>query len=91
MTAFPTRDEVVAHCSAAIGMALIAGDEGLLQAAVARPRATVFGVDAYPTVWDKAAALLHSLACNHYCHPQTEACRVDGGVAVAGYEWLPSA
>lgn len=26
-----------------------------------RPTATVFGIDAYPTDWDKAAALLHSL------------------------------
>ena len=26
-----------------------------------RPATTVFGADAYPTVWDKAAALLHSL------------------------------
>jgi len=25
-----------------------------------RPAATVFGQDAYPSVWDKAAALLHS-------------------------------
>ncbi|MGB3230119.1 MAG: Fic family protein, partial [Mycobacterium sp.] len=38
---------------------------GLLDAAVARPQATVFGVDAYPQVWDKAAALLQSLARNH--------------------------
>lgn len=30
-----------------------------------RPRATVFGSDAYPELWDKAAALLHSLARNH--------------------------
>lgn len=40
-------------------------DAGLLEAAVARPRATVFGEDAYPTVELKAAALLHSVARNH--------------------------
>ncbi|WP_183093616.1 type II toxin-antitoxin system death-on-curing family toxin [Nocardioides stalactiti] len=40
-------------------------DHGLLEAAVARPRTTVFGEDAYPTVVDKAAALLHSLCQNH--------------------------
>jgi death on curing protein len=40
-------------------------DFGLLDAAVARPRSTVFGVDAYPDLWHKAAALLHSLARNH--------------------------
>lgn len=40
-------------------------DYGLLEAAVARPATTVFGRDAYATVHDKAAALLHSLATNH--------------------------
>jgi death-on-curing protein len=40
-------------------------DPGLLESSCARPRATVFGVDAYETVHQKAAALLHSLALNH--------------------------
>jgi death-on-curing protein len=40
-------------------------DLGLLAAAAARPRVTVFGDDAYPTFEDKAAALLHSLVRNH--------------------------
>jgi death on curing protein len=40
-------------------------DVGLLQSALARPRTTVFGRDAYPTLDEKAAALLHSLARNH--------------------------
>lgn len=40
-------------------------DAGLLEAAVARPRTTVFGDDAYPSVLDKAAALLHSVCRNH--------------------------
>jgi death-on-curing protein len=40
-------------------------DVGLLEAAAARPQATAFGKDAYPTRHDKAAALLHSLARNH--------------------------
>lgn len=39
-------------------------DVGLLESAVARPRASVFGDDAYPTLPLKAAALLHSLARN---------------------------
>ena len=37
-------------------------DVGLLQAALARPRSTAFGEDAYPSIHQKAAALLHSLA-----------------------------
>ncbi|WP_203335850.1 type II toxin-antitoxin system death-on-curing family toxin [Nocardioides limicola] len=40
-------------------------DPGLLESAAARPRATVFGEDAYPTLETKAAALTHSLAKNH--------------------------
>lgn len=40
-------------------------DPGLLAAAVARPQATVFGEDAYPTLADRAAALGHSLATSH--------------------------
>ncbi len=40
-------------------------DFGLLAAAVARPRASAFGQDAYPDPWEKAAALLHSLTANH--------------------------
>jgi death on curing protein len=37
-------------------------DAGLLEAASARPRATAFGEEAYPSIHGKAAALLHSLA-----------------------------
>lgn len=40
-------------------------DIGLLDAACARPRSTAFGVEAYPTLPGKAAALLHSLVRNH--------------------------
>ena len=40
-------------------------DYGLLDAALARPRATAFGKDAYPDLDAKAAALAHSIARNH--------------------------
>lgn len=40
-------------------------DLGLLASAVARPRMTAFGEDAYPTFADKAAALMHAVARNH--------------------------
>ena len=40
-------------------------DVGLLEAAAARPAASVFGVDAYDDLWAKAAALLQSLVKNH--------------------------
>lgn len=40
-------------------------DVGLLESAAARPQTTVFGADAYPTIAEKAAALMHSIARNH--------------------------
>jgi death on curing protein len=36
-------------------------DVGLLDSAAARPRSSAFGEDAYPSVSQKAAALLHSI------------------------------
>jgi len=40
-------------------------DRGLLESAIARLQASVFGADAYPDLASKAAALLHSLVLNH--------------------------
>jgi death-on-curing protein len=40
-------------------------DIGLLQSAVERPRSTAFGVEAYPDLDAKAAALLHSIVAGH--------------------------
>jgi death on curing protein len=40
-------------------------DYGLLASALARPQASAFGEDAYPTIHEKAASLLHSAARNH--------------------------
>lgn len=65
MIEYLDRDDVLTAGSIAFGSELKVRDYGLLDAAVARPQASVFGVDAYPEVWDKAAALLQSLARNH--------------------------
>lgn len=40
-------------------------DLGLLASAAVRPQMSVFGADAYPTLAEKAAALMHSIARNH--------------------------
>jgi death-on-curing protein len=40
-------------------------DVGLLDSAAHRPQASAFGKDAYPTVHEKAAALLEAVARNH--------------------------
>jgi death on curing protein len=49
----------------AVGGPIEVRDVGLLESAVHRPRASVLGHDAYPDLFTKAAALLHSLARNH--------------------------
>ncbi|MGC5776861.1 type II toxin-antitoxin system death-on-curing family toxin [Paenibacillus pabuli] len=40
----------------------------LLDSAVNRPQQTLFGKDAYPSLFDKASALLESLVKNHCFH-----------------------
>ncbi|ASN06778.1 type II toxin-antitoxin system death-on-curing family toxin [Virgibacillus necropolis] len=40
-------------------------EPGLLDSALNRPKQTIFGDDAYPTVYEKAAALVESLSMNH--------------------------
>ena len=40
-------------------------DHGLLESALARPRATAFGEEVYAALDEKAAALIHSLVRNH--------------------------
>ncbi|HSA41262.1 MAG TPA: type II toxin-antitoxin system death-on-curing family toxin [Mycobacterium sp.] len=65
MTVFLDREDVLTAGAFAVGHGPEVGDYGLLDAAVARPQASVFGVDAYPGRYAKAAALLQLLARNH--------------------------
>lgn len=65
MTEFLDLDDLLVIAIDAIGSPPLVRDYGLLEAALARPAATAFGSDAYPTIHAKAAALLHSLAANH--------------------------
>ena len=65
MTEYLDLDDVLEIAREAIGRDVEVGDYGLLESALARPRASVFGEDAYPDLHLKAAALLHSLARNH--------------------------
>jgi death on curing protein len=60
-----TYPELLHVAARAIGQPPVVRDGGLLEALAARPRAIVSGADAYPTLADKAAALVHSLARNH--------------------------
>jgi death on curing protein len=58
-------DDVLAAARATFGQDPEVRDWGLLESALIRPQATVFGSEAYPTLDVKAAALLHSTARNH--------------------------
>lgn len=62
---FLTLPELLHIATRTLGPDYAVRDYGLLEAALARPRATAFGKDAYPDLDAKAAALLHSLARNH--------------------------
>ena len=44
---------------------LVVRDLGLLEAAAQRPRTTLYGQEAYPSIHEKAAVLLESLTRNH--------------------------
>lgn len=65
MTEYLTLDSLLHIAGRSVGQQVLVRDYGLLEAALARPKATVLGADAYPSLHGKAAALLHSLACNH--------------------------
>jgi death on curing protein len=60
-----TLPELLHVAGRILGRGYSVRDYGLLEAALARPRATAFGKDAYPDLDAKAAALLHSIARNH--------------------------
>lgn len=59
-------DDLLAAANAAVAPAeLLVRDWGLFESALARPQASAFGMDAYREIWEKAGALLESLARNH--------------------------
>ena len=63
-----TYDQVVdinaRHCGAGAGVR----DEGGIRAQLGRAEASFMGDDLYPTVWDKAAVLLHGLSSTQNFH-----------------------
>jgi len=61
---YPTLPELL-HVAECVLDKVMVRDHGLLESALGRPQATVFGADAYPSLDAKAAALLHSLARSH--------------------------
>jgi death-on-curing protein len=60
-----TLDEALHVARRTVGDDVVVRDAGLLEAALARPATTVDSRDAYPSVVEKAAALVHSAVRNH--------------------------
>jgi death on curing protein len=63
-------------------------DLGLLEAAAARPQASAFGEDAFPSTIEKAAALIHSVARNHALVDGNKRLALAGGIAFLGINGL---
>lgn len=59
-----TAEELLVVARRVVGD-LVVRDLGLVESAAARPRTRIGATDAYPDLLTKAAALLHSLTCNH--------------------------
>jgi death on curing protein len=61
-----SAEDVLAIAGHALGdQEVVLRDAGLLESAVHRPAASMFGQEAYTDLFDKAAALLQSLLINH--------------------------
>jgi death-on-curing protein len=58
-------DDLIYLASRLLGDPPAIRDVGLLGSAAARPQMSVGGEDAYPDLWTKATALLHSIVKNH--------------------------
>lgn len=79
-----TLAELIHVAERVLGTEVPVRDPGLLQSALARPQATAFGADAYGTLEEKAAALLHSLARNHALVDGNKRLALAGTIAFLG-------
>ncbi len=59
-------------------------DIGLLESAATRPAASAFAEDAYPTIHQKTASLIHSIARNHALVDGNKRLALAGGIAFLG-------
>lgn len=60
-----TLPELLHVAERVLGPDFAVRDAGLLESALARPQAVLFGEAVYPDIADQAAALLHSICQNH--------------------------
>ena len=80
-----TLPELLHVAGRVLGPEVAVRDYGLLEAALARPQATAFGKDAYPSLDTKAAALLHSLARNHALIDGNKRLALAAAIAFCGF------
>jgi death-on-curing protein len=64
VTVYLDLDDLLLVAARAVGGEVVVRDYGLLGSAVARPKTTVVGAEAYPDIHTKAGAFLHSLCRN---------------------------
>lgn len=60
-----TAEHLAEIAEAAVEGTVLLRDPGLLASAAERPRTVLFGEEQYPSILDKAAALMHSIARFH--------------------------
>jgi death on curing protein len=65
VTVYLDLDDLVQIARIVVGRDVVVRDAGLLASAATRPATHAFGVEAYPRLWAKAGALLHSVCMNH--------------------------
>lgn len=65
MIRYLSLEQVLDLAGLALGHQPAIRDLGLLDSAMHRPQAAMFGQEAYPDLFEKAAALLQSLVLNH--------------------------
>lgn len=65
MPRYLSAEDLVELARIAAGPQVGIRDLGLLESAAARPGTVVFGTEAYESLVEKAAALLHSVVSNH--------------------------
>ncbi|GLZ08604.1 toxin Doc [Actinomadura sp. NBRC 104412] len=65
MTEYLTADDLIDINAAVLGGTAAVRDAGLVSSSAMRPATVAFGMEAYSTVDEKAAALMHSVICNH--------------------------
>ena len=80
---YPTLENLLA-VAADLGVPKVR-DLGLLDSAAHRPKTTLFGQDAYPTLHEKAAVLLESIVRNH---PLVDGNKRLGWVAAFTFYWI---